>query len=461
MRKEISDRDIYIIALQTNLMSSREEIEGLKRRNDNLLVKNDELQKMVKEMNESYHLKKCESLRLSERIERQGNEIKKAEQTMRKYRECQFHNMRLREEKEHVQEELDELTKWTEALKTRYDIVEYEKKKTLSDHTVIMADFGSLQEELMKYREEMNEVQLVAADLREHVRHLEHDRQTYKRQRDGAFAARREAVLDRDKAFIERDQAVKKYKELKAENHTTIEDKILQVKSYDEVVARCDVMEEEVKQAKIKLRKTERELEELKVKCGIEDGMQSEDGEEKQDGEANAPGIKIVDSDGDISEKISEESISRSPPSSNTIVESIKRRVAPPSPSFRGTNLPTFAGPHNHPFLNSESIFEPFSLTRAFPKESAPKEGGLDRKGVSRMPIKLRQNDSKEDLLPQSHETQNEGTVSSEGEKVATVTSQSRDGEEHTQQAGENVEQEVAERQNSDRSGSSKVILYL
>ena len=56
---------------------------------------------------------------MSERIERQGNEIKKAEQTMRKYRESQFHNMRLREEKEHLQEELDELIKWTEALKVR------------------------------------------------------------------------------------------------------------------------------------------------------------------------------------------------------------------------------------------------------------------------------------------------------------------------------------------------------
>lgn len=75
-------------------------------------------------MNESYYKKKCESLRLSERIERQGNEIKKAEQTMRKYREVQFHNMRLREEKEHLQEELDELTKWTEALKVQTQYTE-------------------------------------------------------------------------------------------------------------------------------------------------------------------------------------------------------------------------------------------------------------------------------------------------------------------------------------------------
>ncbi len=50
MRKEISDRDIYIIALQTNLMSAREAIEVLKKKNDNLLVKNDEFQKMVEEV---------------------------------------------------------------------------------------------------------------------------------------------------------------------------------------------------------------------------------------------------------------------------------------------------------------------------------------------------------------------------------------------------------------------------
>lgn len=50
MRKEISDRDIYIIALQTNLMSSREEIEGLKKKNDHMLVKNSELQNMINEV---------------------------------------------------------------------------------------------------------------------------------------------------------------------------------------------------------------------------------------------------------------------------------------------------------------------------------------------------------------------------------------------------------------------------
>ena len=50
--------------------------------------------------------------------------------------------------------------------------------------------------------------------------------------------------------------------------------------SYDEVVARCDVIEDELKQVKIKLRQSERKVEELKLKYG-EDGERSEDDEEK------------------------------------------------------------------------------------------------------------------------------------------------------------------------------------
>ena len=46
------------------------------------------------------------------------------------------------------------------------------------------------------------------------------------------------------------------------------------------MVARCDVFEEELKQLKVKLRQTERELEELKVDCGIVD-EKNEDEEDK------------------------------------------------------------------------------------------------------------------------------------------------------------------------------------
>lgn len=277
LKKEKSDRDIYIIALQTKLLSANEGLDELQKKNESLHAKNEELHKVIKDISDSYKKKKCESLRLSERIQRQGDEIKKAEQTMRKYRECQFQNMKLREEKDRLQENLDELHKWTDALKTRFDIVEMEKQKTLTSHTEIVADFGSVQDELMTCKEEINEVQLVAAHLRERIRHLEHDRQTYKRQRDGALTARREAILDRDKAFLERDQAIKKYNELKANREAQIEDKILQLKNYDELVARSDVMEEELKQAKIKLREAERELQEVKLKCGLEEKHEETD----------------------------------------------------------------------------------------------------------------------------------------------------------------------------------------
>ena len=271
LRKEKSDRDIYIIALQTNLMSTKEELEEVRKKNANLQNKNEELHKVIDEVSADYKKKKCESLRLNERILRQGDEIKKAEQARRQIREYQFQNMKLREERDTANEELGELRKWTGALKTSFDIVELEKEKTLTNHSEIIADYGSVQDELMRCKEEMNEVQSLAADLRERVRHLEHDRQAYKKQRDRALAVRRGAVLDRDKAFLERDQAAKKYNELKGDREEKIENSIMQLKCYDEIVARNDVMEDEVEQVKIKLREKERELEEMKLKYGLED----------------------------------------------------------------------------------------------------------------------------------------------------------------------------------------------
>lgn len=295
LRKEKSDRDIYIIALQTKLMSTKEKLEEQQKKNDSLQAKNEELQSVIDEVRENYKNKRFESLRLSERIQRQGDEIKRAEETTRKYRESQFRNMKLREEKERLQEDLDELHKWTEELKTKFDIVEYEKERTLTTHTEIIADFGNVQEELTRCKEEMNEVQSIAADLRERIRHLEHDRQTYKKQRDCALTARREAMLDRDKAYLERNQAVTKYNDIKAKSETKLEQKILQLKSYDELVARSDVMEEEVKQVKIKLRQTERELEEMKLNSGLEGAQKSDEDEIQNDSERPVPEITVVE----------------------------------------------------------------------------------------------------------------------------------------------------------------------
>jgi hypothetical protein len=186
----------------------------------------------------------------------------------------------------------------------------------------------------------------------------------------------------------------------------------------------------------------------------------------------NVPEIKLVVSNVDISENISEENGSTTHlPSPNTIVESIKRRMGPPSPTFTGSNppafpnSPTFVGPN--PFLNSEPIFPehshhhtsstfgPFSCTRGVPKE-VPKEGGLIRKGVSRMPIKMRQN-SKEDLAAQSQDNQSEA---SEGREKGT-TSQSSEGDKCTPDESEVVDQPCDDNQNSEGSNNSKVIHYL
>ena len=267
LRKEKSDRDIYIIALQTKLMSAKEENTELQKKNANMTTKNEELQKSIEEMRKSYKLKQCESLRLSERIIRQGDELKKAEEITKKYRECQFQNIMLSEENMQLQDEVEELQKSLQALKVRFDIVESEKENTLSNQTNIIEDFSNAQKKLIQCNNELNEAQAIAADLRERVRHLELDNDMYKKQRDAALLARRDAILDRDKANLERIQAQTKYKEIKAKNEAEMENSIVEMKSLDEVVARNDVIEEEMNRVRMKLRETERELEQIKMAC--------------------------------------------------------------------------------------------------------------------------------------------------------------------------------------------------
>ncbi|XP_046856522.1 putative uncharacterized protein MYH16 [Xenia sp. Carnegie-2017] len=298
-----------------------------------------------------------------------------------------------------------------------------------------MADYGTLQEELMKCREEMNEVQLNAADLKDRVRHLEQDRQTLKRQRDGAFTARREAILDRDKAFLERDQAFRKCNEIKERQDAAIEEKILQLKNFDEIVARCDVMEEEINHVKMKYRQTLRQLHEMKGKYGIEEDQLNEISRDKEQSVISQCEINITnDLKKEAQGNLPVESGNTKRSSSNTIVESIKRRVTSPSTLFGNPDPPNF--PTSPVYMGSslprtEHMVYPFLHSHRSPtsplRDATSKEGGLDRKGLTRMPIKMKQN-GRDDTVSRWSSNESLGqssTLTEEHTEEATFTTSS------------------------------------
>lgn len=175
----------------------------------------------------------------------------------------------------------------------------------------------------------------------------------------------------------------------------------------------------------------------------------------------------------------SDATIRSPPPSSSAIVESIKRRVAPPTSSISVSNPPFFANTFNfsrhlsssvpNPEQNSSefpqfsaSPFGPFSPARNGSKESPSKEAGLDRKGVRRTPIRMR---SRDDFTPASQERQDEVRTTSGG--GTTTVLETSGGDERSQlvdesevQAQPSAEQKT-ESENPATPASSKIIHYL
>ena len=168
---------------------------------------------------------------------------------------------------------------------------------------------------------------------------------------------------------------------------------------------------------------------------------------------ANVLEEEVIDSDSGTLEKKSE---GNSPASTDAIVKSIKRRVAPPSPSIAASTPPAFYNSPTFRFFNSEPIFpESFPSTQFGPSSGvAGKESPkLDRKGVSRVPIKMRPSEKDEQ---DSQDENQDGGEDPEEKRTTTITQNSEDGEPDESVVVEEQpadEQEVSE--GSDRSNNN------
>jgi uncharacterized protein (DUF4213/DUF364 family) len=91
-------------------------------------------------------LSRCQSLKLSECIRLQGDEIQKINELRKQLRECKYKNIIVTEERDTKIQELLELKKWTEALKTRFDVIEKEKQNSMEKTEVVSNNCVFLQE---------------------------------------------------------------------------------------------------------------------------------------------------------------------------------------------------------------------------------------------------------------------------------------------------------------------------
>lgn len=263
MRKGIADRDVYIIVLQMKLLAEKEECDALRSKVEEFEEKNESMARDLRRVSDNYHHERCQSLKLSQCIRLQVDEIQKMDEVKKRLRESQYQNILLREERDCRTEELTELKKWAEALKTRFDIIEKEKLDSQEKTEFVTNNCANLQESVRTLQRTLSLSKLEIGECKKRNDMLTHDCEIFKKQRDCALDARKEAIVDRDKAIAEKDALQQQYYELQTKRDKINEEKATLIRDYDAMERRYKTTLEELGRVKKKLNEKEMEAEDL------------------------------------------------------------------------------------------------------------------------------------------------------------------------------------------------------
>ena len=259
--REMEERTHFIIALQMKLLTTKEEVDNLREKLEETIKQKDQLLNRFTEISKNYDNQRRESMKLTEKLEIQKDNIQRAEELKVKFRQIQFSNQKLKAEKEEALRELEELKCWTEALKARYDIVEEDRKQTQESHESTVADYSVL-------RDRADELELKLAissreieDLKKRCKDFEQTANTYREQRDLYEKAWKETSAEREQLRKERDDATIRLTEVIRNRDEAINRQMEYSRQFELQFKRTS---EELHSVRDRLYQTEMEMEELR-----------------------------------------------------------------------------------------------------------------------------------------------------------------------------------------------------
>lgn len=245
--REMLERTHFIIALQMKLLTTKEEVDTLREKLEESNKEREDLRNRFAQISKNYDNQRRESIKLTEKLEIQKDNIQRAEEIKVKYRQLQFTNQKLQDEKEDALKELEDLKHWTEALKARYDIVEEDRKQTQETHECTVADFSELRDKADELELKLTISVREKEELRKRCKDYEQTANTYREQRDLFEKTWKETSLEREQFRKERDDLTTRFAEV--------------IQSRDEAI---DRQMEYTRQFEQKLKKTTEELDEVK-----------------------------------------------------------------------------------------------------------------------------------------------------------------------------------------------------
>jgi len=259
--REMVERTHFIIALQMKLLTAKEEVDELKKKLEEGNEEKNMLLDRFKQISKNYDNQRRESMKLTEKLEHQKDNLQKAEEIKMKFRQIQFSNQKLKAEKDEALKDLEELKRWTEALKARYDIVEEDRKQTQESHEITVADFSDL-------RDRADELELTLTisvreinDLKKRCKDFEQTANTYREQRDLYEKAWKETSEEREQLRKDREEAAGRLAEVIRSRDEAINRQMEYSRQFE---VQLKETTEELRSVRERLYRTELEMEDLR-----------------------------------------------------------------------------------------------------------------------------------------------------------------------------------------------------
>lgn len=340
--REMVERTHFIIALQMKLLTTKEEVDELKKKLEESSQEKNQLLDRFKQISLNYDNQRRESMKLTEKLEHQKDNIQKAEEMKMKFRQIQFSNQKLKVEKEEAVKELEELKRWTEALKARYDIVEEDRKQTQESHEITVADFSDLRDRADELELRLTISAREINDFKKRCKDLEQTANTYREQRDLYEKAWKDTSAEREQLRKDREDTAAQLTEVIRSRDEAINRQMEYSRQFEGQLKKTT---EELRTVRERLYHTELEMEDLRKAKLQRNPSDVDDDNPFAEKVAKRNGIKLLldtgkvkeaklegrvdaeeDSPGNSSEDSFDWKLRRS---TSKVIESVKKRVAP------------------------------------------------------------------------------------------------------------------------------------
>lgn len=213
--RAMSECNALSFALLMNLLSSEQQVEEGRKKNEELTCK-------LRELSKSFDEVRRQSLMLSEKIALQQDSVRTAEDLTKRNRELQFISQKLQIEKDQAISELNELRSWADALKERCDIMEKNKQQCQETYESVADDCSLVKKKMKELQFQLSISQRREEYLKEQNVELTHLAKKCQEQRDFYGEERRKAMDEREEARKERDQITQRYSDLLKEKDEAV-----------------------------------------------------------------------------------------------------------------------------------------------------------------------------------------------------------------------------------------------